>query len=85
VLAGGGRRIAVRFDEGYRFAQVFAPAEDDVVCFEPMVAPTNALVSGDGLTVVPPGGRYVAAFSVTVADVTPAAARARGAGPATTA
>jgi aldose 1-epimerase len=85
VLAGGGRRIAVRFDEGYRFAQVFAPSEDDVVCFEPMVAPTNALVSGDGLTVVSPGGRYVAAFSVTVADVTPAAARARGAGPATTA
>jgi aldose 1-epimerase len=67
VLAGGRRRITVRFDEGYRFAQVFAPAEDDVVCFEPMVAPTNALVSGDDLTVVPPGGRHTAAFSITVA------------------
>jgi galactose mutarotase-like enzyme len=67
VLAGGRQRITVRFDEGYRFAQVFAPAEDDVVCFEPMVAPTNALVSGDDLTVVPPGDRYVAAFSITVA------------------
>jgi aldose 1-epimerase len=82
VLAGGRRRITVRFDEGYRFAQVFAPAEDDVVCFEPMVAPTNALVSGDELTVVPPGGRYAAAFSVTV---TPTAGRGRGAGPARTA
>jgi galactose mutarotase-like enzyme len=85
VLAGGRRRITVRFDEGYRFAQVFAPAEDDVVCFEPMVAPTNALVSGDALTVVPPGGRYAAAFSVTVDAVTPGAARGRGAGPARTA
>jgi aldose 1-epimerase len=85
VLAGGRRRIAVRFDEGYRFAQVFAPPEDDVVCFEPMVAPTNALVSGDGLTVVPPGGRYAAAFSVTVNAVTPEAEPGRGAAPARTA
>jgi galactose mutarotase-like enzyme len=85
VLAGGRRRITVRFEEGYRFAQVFAPPEDDVVCFEPMVAPTNALVSGDGLTVVPPGARYAAAFSVTVSAVTPEAVPGRGAGPARTA
>jgi hypothetical protein len=33
-----------------------------------MTAPTNALISGDGLTVVPPGGEHRAAFSIAVAD-----------------
>jgi galactose mutarotase-like enzyme len=65
-LAGGGRSITVRFGEGYAFAQLYAPADDDVVCFEPMTAPTNALITGDGLTVVGPGDAYRAAFSVTV-------------------
>jgi galactose mutarotase-like enzyme len=46
VLAGGGRRIEVSFDSGYPYAQVYAPADDDVVAYEPMTAPTNALVSG---------------------------------------
>jgi aldose 1-epimerase len=67
VLAGGTRRITVRFDEGYRVAQVFAPAAADVVCFEPMTAPPNALATGDRLPLVQPGGRYTAAFSITVA------------------
>jgi aldose 1-epimerase len=67
VLAGGGRRIALAFDGGYRFAQVFAPAEDDVVAFEPMIAPTNALVDGGpDLTVLAPGEALSAAFSITV-------------------
>ncbi len=66
ALSGGGRRIAVRFEEGYAFAQVYAPPDQDVVCFEPMTAPTNALVTGDGLTVVPPGGDYAARFSIAV-------------------
>jgi aldose 1-epimerase len=66
VLAGGGRRITVRFDAGYPVAQVFAPAAADVVCFEPMTAPPNALASGDRLTLVEPGRRYTATFSITV-------------------
>jgi aldose 1-epimerase len=65
-LAGGGRRVTVRFDDGYPVAQVFAPATNDVVCFEPMTAPTNALVTGDRLTLVPPGASYAAAFSIAV-------------------
>jgi aldose 1-epimerase len=63
---GGGRRIEVSFLEGYRYAQVFAPPEPAVVALEPMTAPTNALVSGDGLTLVPPGGRFTASFRVAV-------------------
>jgi aldose 1-epimerase len=67
VLAGGGRRIEVAFLSGFPFAQVFAPAEDDVVAFEPMTAPTNALVDGgDTLPVLAADERYEAVFSVTV-------------------
>jgi aldose 1-epimerase len=66
VVAGGGRRITVRLERGYPAAQVFAPATDDVICFEPMTAPTNALSSGDRLPLVAPGERYTATFSITV-------------------
>ena len=66
VLAGGGRRITVAFDEHYRFAQIYAPAGNALICFEPMTAPTNALVSGAGLTTVAPGDEYRATFSITV-------------------
>jgi aldose 1-epimerase len=69
VLAGGGRRIEVSFGPGYPYAQVFAPAEDDVIAFEPMTAPTNALVTGGpDLPIVAPGDSYSAAFSITVSD-----------------
>jgi galactose mutarotase-like enzyme len=36
------------------------------MCFEPMTAPPNALHSGDRLSLVPPGERYTATFSITV-------------------
>ena len=69
VLAGGGRRIELSVGPGYRFAQVYAPSDDDVVAFEPMTAPTNALVAGGpDLPLVAPGGRYEATFSITVLD-----------------
>jgi aldose 1-epimerase len=69
VLEGGGRRIAVRFDEGYPIAQVWAPEGKAFICFEPMTAPTNALVSHDLLSVVDPGDAYEARFSVLVTSV----------------
>ncbi|TMK97441.1 MAG: aldose 1-epimerase [Actinobacteria bacterium] len=67
ALSGGGRRIVLRLDAGYPCAQVYAPADDDVICFEPMTAPTNALVSGDRLTWVAPGSSYTATYSISVA------------------
>jgi len=66
VLAGGGRRIALAFDSGYSYSQLFAPANDDVIAFEPMTAPTNALVSDDALRVLEPGQEYEATFSIEV-------------------
>jgi galactose mutarotase-like enzyme len=67
-LEGAGRRIEVAFLEGYPFAQVFAPEAADFICFEPMTAPTNALVSGAGLRVLEPGGRHTASFRIRVAQ-----------------
>jgi aldose 1-epimerase len=67
VLAGGGRRIAVAFETGYPFAQIFAPPDDDVVCFEPMTAPTDALRGRFGPPpTVAPGETYRARFSITL-------------------
>jgi aldose 1-epimerase len=66
VLAGGGRRIEVAFEEGYPYAQVFAPPDDDVVCFEPMTAPTDALRGCfRPPPAVSPGGCYRARFTIT--------------------
>lgn len=66
ALAGGGRRIAVAFRRGYTHAQVYAPAGADYVALEPMTAPTNALVTGDGLRLVAPGETFVAEFRIAV-------------------
>jgi len=66
VLEGGDRRIAVAMGAGYPAAQVYAPVDRDVVAYEPMTAPGNALVSGDGLQWASPGERLAATFAVTV-------------------
>ena len=68
ALSGGGRRIVVRLHAGYPAAQLFAPAEDPVFCVEPMAAPTNALVTGDGLRFAEPGAPRTASFSIEVLD-----------------
>ena len=65
AVSGGDRRIEVHFDEGFTAAQVFAPGDDDVVCFEPMAAPTDALRRG-GYREVQPGESAVARFRITV-------------------
>jgi aldose 1-epimerase len=64
-VAGGGRRLEVLFGAGYPVAQVFAPPGKDLICFEPMAAPTNAL-AGDAAPAVKPGERAEAEFAVRV-------------------
>jgi aldose 1-epimerase len=65
AVSAGARRIEVHFDEGYPAAQIFAPGDEDVVCFEPMAAPTDSLRRG-GYRVVSPGESAVAQFRITV-------------------
>jgi aldose 1-epimerase len=66
TVSGGGRTLAVEFLEGYEYAQVYAPAGHDLIAYEPMTAPTNALASGDDLQIVRPGEAYTAAFRISV-------------------
>lgn len=66
AIAGGGRRVAVSFLHGYDHAQIYAPLDRNIIALEPMTAPTNALVTGDGLRLVPPGGHFEAAFRISV-------------------
>jgi aldose 1-epimerase len=64
--AAGHGAVKVEFLGGYSYAQVYAPAGQDFICFEPMTALTNALVSGDGLLLLGPGREYRAAFRVSL-------------------
>jgi galactose mutarotase-like enzyme len=64
-LRGGGRTLTVSFGEGYRFAQIFAPGGDEVICFEPMTAPTNPFDLGDFVW-VKPGSPFTASFEISV-------------------
>jgi aldose 1-epimerase len=66
AVTGGGRRLAVDYGPGYPYAQVFAPPGQDLVCFEPMTAPTNALRSGQDLPVVAAGEAASATFALRV-------------------
>jgi galactose mutarotase-like enzyme len=68
ALSGGGRRIELRMESGYAFAQVFSPPGRDLICFEPMTAPTNALRTGD-FALATPQEPYTAVFSVVVGTV----------------
>jgi aldose 1-epimerase len=65
AVSGGDRRIEVRFMEGYPAAQIFAPPGEDLICFEPMAAPTDALTRGTYET-ARPGKPTVTQFSISV-------------------
>jgi len=65
-VSADGRTLGVEFVEGYTHAQAFAPAGHDLICFEPMTAPANALISHDGLRLAPPGEPFHAVFRITV-------------------
>jgi galactose mutarotase-like enzyme len=67
VLRGGGRELRVTFAApGYAVGHAWAPAGEAFVAWEPMTAPTNALVSGRGLRHVAPGDAFAATFEVAV-------------------
>jgi aldose 1-epimerase len=65
-LSGGSYNITVEFLEGFAYAQVFAPKGKEFIALEPMTAPANALVSGEGLRMLEAGGEFRGSFQVTV-------------------
>jgi aldose 1-epimerase len=65
-ITGGGRRIEVRMNEYFPFAQVYSPPGAGFICFEPMTAPTNALRSGDHLPVAEPDKPFAAVWAIAV-------------------
>ncbi len=67
VARGGGVTVELELVRGYSYAQLYAPAPRDFVCFEPMTAPTNALRSGVALPLLAPGEAFHAAFAISIA------------------
>jgi len=65
-IAGDGYSIAIEFNGGFPFAQIFAPKDKEFIAIEPMTAATNALASGKGLRVIAPGERFIASFRIWV-------------------
>jgi aldose 1-epimerase len=65
-LRAGSRTMDVRLLEGYSHAQLFAPATEDVIAFQPMTAPADALRTGNGLRTVNPGASFTASFRIDV-------------------
>jgi aldose 1-epimerase len=65
AVSGGGRRLEVHFEQGYPATQIFAPPSEDLVCFEPMTAPTDALSRG-GYRCARPGEPASTQFSIRV-------------------
>jgi len=54
--------VSVVFERGFDYCQVFAPPGEELVAFEPMTAPANALVTGRDL----PRAPWEAVFRVEV-------------------
>jgi galactose mutarotase-like enzyme len=69
AVSGAGRRIEVRFNGGFPFAQVYTPPGAQFICFEPMTAPTNALRSREDLETARPGRGFSSAWSIVVGNV----------------
>jgi aldose 1-epimerase len=65
-IAGNGYSIAIEFQSGFAFAQIFAPKDKEFIAIEPMTAATNALCSGAGLRVIAPGEQFTASFRIEV-------------------
>lgn len=65
-LSGEGWDITIHFLEGFPYAQVFAPLGKEFIALEPMTAPANALISGNGLRILESGGQFHASFRIDV-------------------
>lgn len=65
-VADETRKIAVTHLSGYPVGQVYTPEDAHFICYEPMTAPVNALVSDHELPWVQPGESFTASYSIAV-------------------
>jgi aldose 1-epimerase len=65
-VADDQRRITLTHCDGYPIGQVYTPEEAHFICYEPMTAPVNALITGEGLRWVEPGEDFTASYSISV-------------------
>ena len=65
AIESDDHQLSVRYDEGYPYAQVFAPPGAHFVCLEPMTAPTNSLGHGT-CPHVAPGESFTARFVISL-------------------
>jgi galactose mutarotase-like enzyme len=65
-LRGGGRRLSIEMLHNFGYAQVYVPSAEPFVAIEPMTAPANALVSGQGLPIASPAQDFSATFRLRI-------------------
>lgn len=65
-IQGNGRRMSIRFDLGYDWAILYGPPHRDHICLEPMTAASDPFSGQDLMEVVPRGGIFRAAFTISV-------------------
>ena len=65
-IEANGYSIAIEFENGFDFAQIFAPKDKEFIAIEPMTAKTNALSTGEGLRVIAAGEEFSASFRIEV-------------------
>ncbi|MGO3884963.1 MAG: aldose 1-epimerase family protein [Mycetocola sp.] len=72
VSAPDGRTLAVWGDSNFEYWQVFTsrsyPGQSVALAIEPMTAPGNALVSGEGLRWLEPGERWSLSWGMTLSQ-----------------
>ena len=64
-VRAGSRGVAVRYVSGYPVGVVFAPGDIDVVCVEPMSAPTDPFSGRFPLRLAEPAAPWTAVFEVS--------------------
>ena len=64
-VRAGVRGVSVGYVSGYGVGVVFAPREADIVCFEPMTAPTDPFAGRFPLRLAQPGESVEAVFEIT--------------------
>jgi aldose 1-epimerase len=69
TIDDGARSLTVFLDEGYPYAQIYAPEGGDFLSIEPMTSPVNALRDHIGLQVVEAGNAYASRWGLNVNSV----------------